>query len=163
MIHPHLRPATPDDVSHIFAMVKELAEFEKLADQVDSTEDSLSAALFGENPRIFGTIAEAAGGRIVGFTLWYYTFSSFRGRHGIWIEDLYVRPDWRSKGFGKMLLADLAKRCIAENLARLEWTVLDWNQKALAFYRREGAQQLDEWRMCRVDGSALWRMADQGL
>ena len=160
MIPPHIRPANEADATEIFALVNELAAFEKLTDEVDATEESLSAALFGPNPRVHCEIAEAAGGRIVGFALWFYTFSTFRGRHGVWLEDLFVRPDWRRKGFGKALLAEVAKRCVSENLPRLEWSVLDWNQQAIDFYGAQGAKLLDDWTICRVTDAALWRLAD---
>ncbi|MEJ1937043.1 GNAT family N-acetyltransferase, partial [Nostoc sp. NIES-2111] len=96
----------------------------------------------------------------VGFALWYYTFSTFVGRHGIYLEDLYVRPAFRGHGCGKLLLATLAKRCVAENLGRLEWAVLDWNTPSIDFYRSQGAALMDEWTTCRVTGAALWRLAD---
>ena len=141
-------------------MVQELAKFENLSGEVDATQDALTAALFGPNPRVYCDIAEAAGGRVVGFALWFYTFSTFRGRHGIWLEDLFVRSDWRGKGFGKALLAAVSRRCVAENLPRLEWSVLNWNQRAIDFYESHGARRLDEWTICRVSDAALWRLAD---
>ncbi len=160
MIHPHIRPAVADDAAEILALVRELASYEKLSDEVDATQDSLSAALFGDNPRVFCEIAEAAGGRVVGFALWFYTFSTFRGRHSVWLEDLYVRPDWRRHGFGRALMAAVARRCVAENLPRLEWSVLDWNQPAIDFYEANGAKRLQDWTICRVTDAALWRLAD---
>lgn len=162
-IHPQIRPAKAEDVPDIYAMVRELAEFEKLAEKVDSTEESLAEALFGESPRVFAVIVEASGGRPIGFAIWFYTFSSFRGRHGVWIEDLYIRPEWRGKGCGKAVMAELAKHCLSENLARLEWSVLDWNREAIDFYEKQGAAVLDDWRICRLDGTALWRLADKTL
>ena len=160
MIHPHIRRARPEDAGEILAMVRELAAFENLTAECDATQEQIAAALFGEHPRAFCEIAEAAGGRVVGFALWFYTFSTFRGRHGIWLEDLFVRPDWRGKGFGKALLAELAKHCVAENLPRLEWSVLDWNTGAVDFYKAQGARLLDDWTVCRVTDAALWRLAD---
>src|SRR5690606_6048872 len=108
-------------------------------------------ALFGPNPRIFGDIAEW-NGEAVGFSLWFYNFSSFEGRHGIYLEDLYVRESLRGKGIGKALIARLAKRCVDENLARFEWSVLDWNTPSIEFYKSLGAELMKEWIICRVSG-----------
>jgi len=94
-------------------------------------------------------------GKPAGFALWFYTFSTFLGRHGIWLEDLFVRPDMRGHGIGKALLVNLAQRCVAENLGRLEWAVLDWNQPSIDFYQSQGAVFMDDWRRCRVSGEAL--------
>ena len=155
----HVRPARPDDAPLIFELVRELAEYEKLSHAVDATQDGIASALFAEHPRVFCDIAEwrAAG---VGFALWFYNFSTFRGRHGIYLEDLYVRPAQRGHGLGKLLLATLARRCIAEDLTRLEWSVLDWNEPSISFYKAQGAELLDDWTTCRVTGEALWRLAD---
>ena len=100
-------------------------------------------------------------GAVVGFALWFYTFSTFRGRHGIWLEDLFVRPEARRAGAGTALLRNLARRCVAEGLGRFEWSVLDWNEPAIAFYRAQGARLLDDWTMCRVDGPALTALAGE--
>ena len=154
----HVRSARPDDAPLIFDLVRELAEYEKLSHAVDATQESIAAALFGDRPRVFCDIAEwrSAG---VGFALWFYNFSTFRGRHGIYLEDLYVRPAQRGHGLGKLLLANLARRCVAEDLARLEWSVLDWNEPALGFYRSIGAAPMDEWTVHRVTGDALDALA----
>ena len=154
-----VRPARPDDAALIFALVNELADYEKLSHEVKATQDGIAEALFGEAPRVFCDIVERHG-EGVGFALWYYTFSTFRGRHGIYLEDLYVRPAFRGHGCGKLLLATLAKRCVAENLGRLEWAVLDWNAPSIAFYKSQGAVLMDEWTTCRVTDAALWRLAD---
>jgi diamine N-acetyltransferase len=160
-MNPHIRPARPDDAALVFALVRELADYERLTHEVDATQEMIRGALFGPNPRIFCDIAEWHG-EPVGFALWFYNFSTFRGRHGIYLEDLYVRPSARGHGLGKALLGNLAKRCIAENLARLEWSVLDWNEPSIAFYKQQGAVLLDDWTICRVTDGALWRLADQG-
>jgi GNAT superfamily N-acetyltransferase len=115
-------------------------------------------ALFGPRPRAFCDIAELDGAA-AGFALWFYNFSTFRGRHGIYLEDLFVRPAARGTGLGKALLAGLAERCVRENLARLEWSVLDWNAPAIAFYQSQGAELMSEWTTCRVSGPALSRLA----
>ncbi|HZH08850.1 MAG TPA: GNAT family N-acetyltransferase [Microvirga sp.] len=154
-----IRRAEGRDASLILSFIKELAEYERLAHQVDATEAGLAQALFGPHPRVFADIAEWEG-RPAGFALWFYNFSTFRGRHGIYLEDLFVRPEFRSKGIGKALLKHLARRCVAENLARLEWWVLDWNEPALSFYRSIGAVPMDEWTVQRVTGDALLKLAE---
>lgn len=149
-----LRAAVPGDAALIADFVRELAAFEKLSDEVAAGEAMLAAALFAETPRVFCTIADHDGAP-AGFVLWFYTFSTFRGRHGIWIEDLYVREPFRGKGVGAALLTAVARRCVEEDLGRLEWSVLDWNKNAIAFYESSGAQLMDDWTMCRLDGTAL--------
>ncbi len=151
---PSIRPATPRDAALIHAFVSELAQFERLTHELEATEAMLQAALFSDHPRVFAEIAEL-GGMPAGFSLWFYTFSSFVGRHGIWIEDLYVREDFRGQGIGAALLHRMARRCVEEKLGRLEWSVLDWNQNAIRFYQSTGAQVMDEWRICRLHGKAL--------
>ncbi len=120
----------------------------------------IAAALFAEHPRVFCSIAEYDGAP-AGFVLWFYTFSTFRGRHGIWIEDLYVRESFRGKAIGAALLASLARRCVDEKLGRLEWAVLDWNETAIAFYQSAGARLMREWTMCRLEGAALDAFANE--
>jgi len=118
----------------------------------------MAEALFGPAPRVFCELAAVAG-LAAGFAVWFYNFSTFRGRHGIFLEDLYVRPAARGRGVGKALLAGLAARCLREDLARLEWAVLDWNTPAIEFYRGQGAAILEDWRICRMSGAALTRLA----
>jgi len=155
-----IRSAFPDDSALVFAFVRELAEYERLAHEVDTTEEELAHALFGPHPRVFAQIAEW-GGKPAGLALWFYNFSTFRGRHGIYLEDLFVRPEFRGRGIGKALLQHLARRCIAENLPRLEWWVLDWNEPAIEFYRSLGAVPMDEWTVQRVTGEALAKLAGE--
>jgi GNAT superfamily N-acetyltransferase len=155
-----IRPAAPAEAGLVFAFVRELAAYERLAHEVDATEEALAAALFGPNPRVFADIA-LWDGAPAGFALWFYNFSTFRGRHGIYLEDLFVRPEFRSRGLGKALLRHLARRCVAEGLPRLEWWVLDWNEPALRFYRSIGAVPMDEWTVQRVTGKALERLAHE--
>ena len=157
---PHIRPAQPADAAVVFQLVSELAAYERLSSDVDATPEMLGEALFGRTPKVFADIAEFRG-EIAGFALWFYNFSTFRGRHGIYLEDLFVRPHLRGHGLGKLLLANLARRCVTENLARLEWSVLDWNEPSIDFYKRQGATMLDGWTTCRVTEAALWRLADQ--
>jgi GNAT superfamily N-acetyltransferase len=153
-----LRAAAPADVPEILALIRELADYERLLHEVDATPEGLHAALFGPTPRVFCDLAEQDG-VITGFALWFYSFSTFRGRHGIYLEDLFVRPAMRGHGIGRALLADLAARCLREDLARLEWSVLDWNEPALAFYRTLGARGMTDWIPHRVTGEALLTLA----
>lgn len=153
-----LRPARPGDEKLVLALVRELAEYEKLSHEAVATEADIRAALFGDRPRVFCDIAEWAG-EAAGFALWFLNYSSFRGRHGIYLEDLFVRPAWRGKGLGKALLVHLAQRCEREGYARFEWSVLDWNKPSIDFYSGLGATMMDEWRICRVSGAALSSLA----
>ncbi len=155
-----LRPAVPADAPLIHALVVELAEYERLADAVRSTPASFAEALFGAAPRVFCDIAEVDG-RPAGMALWFYNFSTFAGRHGIYLEDLYVRPEHRGRGLGGAMLAGLARRCVAEGLARLDWSVLDWNAPSIGFYRGLGAEALDGWTGFRLSGDALHRLAER--
>jgi diamine N-acetyltransferase len=160
----HLRPARPEDVPTLLELIRDLATYEQLLDQVDATPGALEAALFGPSPRVFSDIAEwhdERGVATAGFALWFYNFSTFRGRHGIYLEDLFVRPDYRGRGIGKALLVNLARRCVEQGLTRLEWTVLDWNKPARDFYESLGAQALTAWGAHRVTGEVLPRLAAQ--
>ena len=154
----NIRSAMPSDTRVIYALIRELAVYENLLDVVDATERMIGDALFGQSPRAFCELAEWDGA-VVGFSLWFYNFSTFRGRHGIYLEDLFVRPDFRGKGLGKALIVSLARRCVAENLARFEWSVLDWNAPSIAFYKALGATMQDDWTGCRVTGDALAALA----
>jgi diamine N-acetyltransferase len=155
-----IRPAQPGEAGIVLALVRELAEYEHLAYAVDATEASIDAALFGPSPRVFCDVA-AWQGEPVGIALWFLNFSSFRGRNGIYLEDIFVRPAHRGRGIGKALLAGLARRCVAEGWTRLEWAVLDWNTPSIAFYKAQGAELLSDWTVCRVSGDALLRLAEQ--
>ena len=153
-----IRPAAPEDSALILQFIRDLAEYEKMLDDVRTTRDDITVALFGENPKAFCDIAEIDG-RPVGFALWFYNFSTFVGRHGIYLEDLFVRSEARGSGAGKALLANLARRCLDENLGRLEWAVLDWNAPSIAFYDSLGAAAMDEWIVRRMTGEALAKLA----
>lgn len=153
-----VRPATPADSALIYGFIRDLAEYEKLLDEVVASEADIARDLFGPSPRAFCEIAEADGAP-VGFALWFYNYSTFAGRHGIHLEDLFVRPQARGLGAGKALLASLARRCVREDLARLEWAVLDWNAPSIAFYDALGAAALDNWIVRRLSGEALARLA----
>ena len=153
-----VRPARPDDAALIHAFVCELADYEKLRHEVEATEADFARELFGPQPRVFCDIAEWEGAP-AGFALCYYTFSTFLGRQGIFLEDIYVRPAFRGRGIARALMRRLARRCLDEGLARFEWNVLDWNEPAIRFYRSVGAVPLDAWTMQRVTGEALERLA----
>lgn len=153
-----VRAATPDDVALIYRFIRDLADYEKLAHAVEASEADIARDLFGPTPRVFADIAEADGAP-AGFALWFYSYSTFRGRHGIYLEDLFVREEARGRGAGKALLQGLARRCVQEGLARLEWAVLDWNAPSIAFYDSLGAAALDDWITRRLDGEALAQLA----
>ncbi|MFG2473979.1 GNAT family N-acetyltransferase [Streptomyces fagopyri] len=149
-----IRTATPADVPVIHAMVRELAEYEKVPDEARATQAQLREALFGEHPAAFAHLAEEAG-EVVGFALWFLNFSTWRGVHGIYLEDLYVRPQARGGGHGKALLTELARICVARGYERLEWSVLDWNRPSIEFYEALGARPQDEWTVYRLTDGAL--------
>ena len=153
-----IRPARPGDAALVLQFVRELAEYEKLADECVATEAMLDAALFGEHLRVFCDIAEWDG-EPVGNAIWFLNFSTFTGRPGIYLEDIFVRPAFRGRGIGKGLMVHLAKRCIAEGWTRFEWAVLDWNTPSIDFYKSIGAELKSEWTLCRVSGDALERLA----
>ncbi|WRZ13299.1 GNAT family N-acetyltransferase [Streptomyces sp. NBC_00341] len=153
---PMIRTATAADVPAIHAMVRELADYEKALHEANATEEQLREALFGERPAAFAHIAESEeDGEVVGFALWFLNFSTWRGVHGIYLEDLYVRPDRRGGGHGKALLGELARICVERGYERLEWSVLDWNAPSIAFYESLGARPQDEWTVYRLTDGAL--------
>ena len=154
----NIRRAQPGEAGLVLSFVRELADYEKLAHEVEATEADIADALFGETPRLYCAIAEW-NGEPVGFAVWFVNFSTFSGRHGIYLEDLYVRPSHRGKGLGKALLVYLAKECVDNGWARLQWAVLDWNAPSIAFYKSLGAVMMDDWTLCRVTGPALARLA----
>jgi GNAT superfamily N-acetyltransferase len=153
-----VRPIRPDDVPAAVGLVRELAEYEKAAHEVRLTEEQLTAALFGPAPQLFGHVA-VAGGEVVGVALWFLNFSTWRGTHGIYLEDLYVQPRHRGAGLGRELLRTLADLCVERGYSRLEWSVLDWNTPSIDFYRAAGAVPMDEWTVFRLSDEALNRFA----
>ncbi|MCJ8144699.1 GNAT family N-acetyltransferase [Ancylobacter sp. A5.8] len=153
-----IRPARPEDAALILSFVRELADYEKLLHEVEAGIGDIEAALFGANPKAFCDIAEW-NGEPAGFALWFYNYSTFRGRHGLYLEDLYVRPAFRGNGIATTLMKHLAKRCVTEGLGRFEWWVLNWNEPAIRFYRSIGAAPMDEWTVQRVTGAALEKLA----
>ena len=154
-----VRAATPADLPLIAALIRDLAEYEKLAHEVRFADADLAQHLFGARPYAEVVIGEADGAA-QGFALFFHNFSTFEGKPGIWLEDLYVRPAARGGGLGKALLAHLAALAAARGCARLEWSVLDWNAPSIAFYRALGARALDEWTTMRLDGAALARLGE---
>lgn len=149
-----LRAATAADAALILTLIGELAAYERAPDAVEATEAGLANALFASNPRVFCEIAEWDGAP-AGFALWFYNFSTWRGRHGLYLEDLFVRLEHRGMGIGKALLQRLARRCVDEGLGRLEWWVLDWNEPAIGFYGSLGAEPMDEGTVFRLTGQPL--------
>jgi GNAT superfamily N-acetyltransferase len=155
-----IRPVRPEDVDDVHTMVCELAEYERSRHEVRATADDLRAALFAEQPALFGHVAESPDGSgLAGFAVWFLNYSTWDGHHGIYLEDLYVRPQHRGTGLGKALLRALAKECVDRGLTRLQWWVLDWNEPSIAFYHSLGAESMDEWTVMRVSGEALERLA----
>ena len=150
-----IRPATVDDVPVVVSLVHELSVYEREPDAVVATEADFRTALFGAAPKVFCLVAEDDEGRVVGFAIWFFTFSTWLGRHGIYLEDLFVRPEARGGGHGKALLTELARIAVAEGCGRVEWAVLDWNSPAQGFYRALGAEPMDEWTTWRLTGDAL--------
>lgn len=155
---PHLRPATVDDVPLILEFIRALAEYERMLDDVVATEDMLRETLFGVRPAA-EVILCFEGELPAGFALFFHNYSTFRGRPGIYLEDLYVRPEFRGRGYGKLLLATLARLCVERNCARLEWSVLDWNTPSIDFYKSLGAVPMDEWTVYRLTGEKLEQLA----
>lgn len=153
-----IRPATPADVAHIHSMIVELAVFEKLEHMVVATEELLHEGLFGVRPACEAIIGEADG-EVVTFALFFHNFSTFLTKKGLYLEDLYVRQAHRGKGYGSRMLKHLAALAVERNCGRFEWSVLDWNEPAINFYKAMGAEILPDWRICRVTGAPLTALA----
>ncbi|SDL56264.1 L-amino acid N-acyltransferase YncA [Geodermatophilus siccatus] len=153
-----VRPVRPDDVPAVVDLVRELAEYEKALHEARMTEEQLSAALFGDSPALFGHVA-VADGAVVGMALWFLNFSTWRGTHGVYLEDLYVQPQHRGSGLGRELLRTLADLCVQRGYDRLEWSVLDWNTPSIEFYESAGAVPMDEWTVFRLTDDALTTFA----
>jgi GNAT superfamily N-acetyltransferase len=158
MSEPVVRPARPEDAALIFDFVLRLAAYEKLSHAVTATEGDLAALLFGSEPRAACDLVELDG-QAIGFCLWFHTVSTFAGRAGIWIEDLFVLPEARGRGAGLALLKAVSRRCAKDGLGRIDWAVLDWNAPAIGFYERIGSQPLEDWRLRRLSGDALAALA----
>ncbi len=154
-----IRPARPDDAETIVTLIRELAAYEKLEYEAVATADQLRNHLFGNRPYAEALIGEVDG-RTAGFALFFHNYSTFRGLPGIYLEDLFVRPEYRGVGLGKGLLRELARLAVERGCGRLEWAVLDWNAPAIGFYRSLGARPMDEWTVFRLDGESLRGLGD---
>jgi GNAT superfamily N-acetyltransferase len=156
-----IRAARAGDIPAIHQLIRDLAEYERALDEVTATEQDLASALLAERPSLFAHVAEEDG-QVVGFALWFLNYSTWLGRHGIYLEDLYVIPGRRGRGHGRALLAELARICVERGYGRLEWWVLDWNSPARRFYESLGAVAMDEWTVHRLAGPALRALAATG-
>ena len=152
-------PATERDTPTILSLIKGLAEYERLGDEVEATEDDIRESLFGDWPGAEVVLAYV-GSDLAGFALFFHNFSTFLGRRGLYLEDLFVLPPYRGRGVGRRLLAHLARVALERKCGRMEWWVLDWNESAIRFYQSIGARPMDDWTVYRLDGDALARLAD---
>ncbi|OQP85967.1 GNAT family N-acetyltransferase [Rhizobium rhizosphaerae] len=156
---PVLRPARPDDIATILRFIRELAVYEEAGHEVEASEEDLAASLFSPGAVAHAILAEEQG-QPIGFALWFYSFSTWQAKKGLYLEDLYVTPEARGSGAGRAMLQHLAKLALAEGCGRFEWSVLDWNEPAIRVYRRIGAEPLDEWTRYRLSGAALTAFAE---
>ena len=159
-----VRRALPDDVPTVLGLIRELADYERSAGEVVATEADLQEALFGPEPAANAHVVEhpgPAGPEVVGFALWFRSFSTWTGKPGIYLEDLYVQPAHRGSGYGRALLGALARTCAEHGYARMDWSVLDWNEEAIGFYRAIGAVPMDDWTVYRLTGPALGMLAGE--
>lgn len=154
-----VRPAIASDVQEILTLIRGLAEYEKALDEVTATEEDLSASLFCENPQVFCHVATREG-VVVGIAIWHLNYSTWLGKHGIYLEDLFVVPQERGQSHGMALLKELARICVEHNYERLQWWVLDWNQPSIEFYKWLGAEAMDEWTVFRLSGQALKKLGN---
>jgi len=152
-----IRPAKVGDLPEILQLIRDLAVYEKAEHEVLATVEELNATLFGEVPQVFAHVVEVDG-KIVGIAIWFLNYSTWLGKHGIYLEDLYVQPEFRGQGFGLALLKELAKICVERGYPRFQWWVLDWNSPAIEFYRSHGAVAMDEWTVHRITGDALKKL-----
>ena len=153
-----IRAARIDDVPAIYRLIRDLAQYEKSLDEVTATEQDLRRSLFGPDPAIFAHVAADDDSVVVGFALWFLNYSTWTGTHGIYLEDLFVEPGVRGRGYGRALLAELARICAERGYQRLEWAVLGWNTPSIEFYRAIGARAMDDWDNYRLSGPALARL-----
>ncbi len=154
-----IRPARKDEASIILRLIKDLAEYEKAPDEVKASEEEIIETIFADNPKVFCDLVEVDGD-IAGMAVWFLNYSTWQGKHGIYLEDLYVKPEFRDLGFGKALLQHLASICIERGYGRFQWWVLDWNSPAIEFYRSLGAEAMSEWTVYRVSGLPLRRLGE---
>ena len=149
-----IRPAKREEVGEVLQLIQDLATYEKAPDQVEASEDDLLNTIFAKEPRVFCDLVEVDG-QIAGMAIWFLNYSTWQAKHGIYLEDLYIKPEFRARGYGKALLKHLAQICDKEGYGRLQWWVLDWNSPAIEFYRSLGAEAMDEWTVYRTSGQAL--------
>jgi GNAT superfamily N-acetyltransferase len=149
-----IRPAKREEVGDVLQLIQDLATYEKAPDQVEASRDDLLNTIFAKEPRVFCDLVEVDG-QIAGMAIWFLNYSTWQAKHGIYLEDLYIKPEFRAKGYGKALLKHLAQICDREGYGRLQWWVLDWNSPAIEFYRSFGAEAMDEWTVYRTSGQAL--------
>jgi GNAT superfamily N-acetyltransferase len=149
-----IRPAKREEVGEVLQLIQDLATYEKAPDQVEASKDDLLNTIFTKEPRVFCDLVEVDG-QIAGMAIWFLNYSTWQAKHGIYLEDLYIKPEFRAKGYGKALLKHLAQICDKEGYGRLQWWVLDWNSPAIEFYRSFGAEAMDEWTVYRTSGQAL--------
>ena len=155
-----IRPATPADVPIILELIRDLATYERAPSEVTATEERLLQVLFGEKP-VAEVLLASEGEEPVGFAVFFHNFSTWLGRPGLYLEDLFIRPEHRGKGYGRALLVDLAKIARDRSCGRMEWAVLDWNEPAIEFYKKLGARPLDDWKIFRLAGEGIARLAEQ--
>jgi len=149
-----IRPAKREEVGEILQLIQDLATYEKAPDQVEASRDDLLNTIFAKEPRVFCDLVEVDG-QIAGMAIWFLNYSTWQAKHGIYLEDLYIKPEFRARGYGKALLKHLAQICDKQGYGRLQWWVLDWNSPAIEFYRSFGAEAMDEWTVYRTSGQAL--------
>jgi GNAT superfamily N-acetyltransferase len=154
-----IRPAKREEVGDVLQLIQDLATYEKAPDQVEASRDDLLNTIFAKEPRVFCDLVEVDG-QIAGMAIWFLNYSTWQAKHGIYLEDLYIKPEFRAKGYGKALLKHLAQICDREGYGRLQWWVLDWNSPAIEFYRSFGAEAMDEWTVYRTSGQALKDLGD---
>lgn len=155
----NIRPARKEEVSIILQLIKDLAEYEKAPDEVKASEREILQTVFADNPKVFCDFVEVDG-EIAGMAIWFLNYSTWQGKHGIYLEDLYVKPEYRGRGFGKALLQHLASICNERGYGRFQWWVLDWNSPAIEFYRSLGAEAMSEWTVYRVSDEPLRRLGE---
>ena len=149
-----IRPAKREEVGEVLQLIQDLATYEKAPDQVEASRDDLLNTIFAKEPKVFCDLVEVDG-QIAGVAIWFLNYSTWQAKHGIYLEDLYIKPEFRAKGYGKALLKHLAQICDKQGYGRLQWWVLDWNSPAIEFYRSFGAEAMDEWTVYRTSGQAL--------
>lgn len=154
-----IREASPADVSAIMQLIHDLAEYEKAPQEVETNVVEMAAALFADQPKVFAHVIDLDG-EVIGMAIWFLNFSTWQGKHGIYLEDLYVKPEYRGRGYGLAMLKYLAALCVERGYGRFQWWVLDWNKPAIEFYKSQGAIAMDEWTVYRVSGDALKRLGN---